>query len=215
MARSKSLPVISRWWANPSSSPSVFHCRPSGLRVSGTPSENIKRVSPRANGRTVTSSLGSAGVTPSGRVCASSSSTAPSARRRTSGPWAAEKTSSFPSGDSFAAARVTKRSPGKSSTINSFNRTMASPRARDCTRPRQYARHSAAKIHSACVALAKHLQAEMRLATMKSELSLEQWLALSDRSVKWKESCDRALSAIGLDPRPTKADPSIARMTPS
>jgi hypothetical protein len=57
----------------------------------------------------------------------------------------------------------------------------------------------ASRIHTAAVALRRHLQAERRLAKDGAGMTLEQWTGLADRSVKWKEAVDRGLTALGLD----------------
>jgi hypothetical protein len=62
----------------------------------------------------------------------------------------------------------------------------------------------ASKIHTACVALRRHLAIERKLRLLADSLTLEQWQGLVDRSVRMKEATDRCLSALGLDVRPNE-----------
>jgi hypothetical protein len=39
------------------------------------------------------------------------------------------------------------------------------------------------------------------VGTKQVGLTIEQWQVMADRSVRWKESVDRALAALGLDKR--------------
>jgi hypothetical protein len=56
----------------------------------------------------------------------------------------------------------------------------------------------ASKVHTACVALRRHLAVEQKLREQADTLSLEQWQGLVDRSVRLKEAVDRALKDLGL-----------------
>jgi hypothetical protein len=67
--------------------------------------------------------------------------------------------------------------------------------------------HATSRIHTCCTALRRHLEAEKRLADADGELTFDQWLALADRSVKWKESCDRSLAVLGLEATVRPDDP--------
>jgi hypothetical protein len=60
----------------------------------------------------------------------------------------------------------------------------------------------ASKLHTCLTALRRHLEAEKRLA--EADLKIEQWLAVADRSVRWKESVDRALASLGVDKQEAK-----------
>jgi hypothetical protein len=68
----------------------------------------------------------------------------------------------------------------------------------------------ASKVHTACIAVRRHLAAERLLSKAGHPgepgctLSLEQWQAIADRALRWKETVDRCLSALGLD---VKAEP--------
>lgn len=60
--------------------------------------------------------------------------------------------------------------------------------------------YDASRIHSAAVALREHARLDRILNTAKDGmLTLEQKLALSDRIIRHKEACDRALLALGLN----------------
>jgi hypothetical protein len=58
---------------------------------------------------------------------------------------------------------------------------------------------SQSRLHTACVALRRQMQAEKRLRDGGDKLTAEQWAALADRTVRYKETVDRALQALGLD----------------
>jgi hypothetical protein len=60
---------------------------------------------------------------------------------------------------------------------------------------------AASRIHTACIALRRWLQVERRLRAAKDDMPLSDWLGLADRSIRFKAEVDRALSALGLDPR--------------
>jgi len=64
--------------------------------------------------------------------------------------------------------------------------------------------HVTSRIHTASLALRRHLLAELRLKEGAADLSLADWMNLSDRSLKWKETVDRCLMVLGLDKRATK-----------
>ena len=66
---------------------------------------------------------------------------------------------------------------------------------------------TASRIHTAAVALRRHLQVERRLAKDGAGLNVADWTALADRSVRFKEVVDRALQALGLDCQAKPADP--------
>jgi hypothetical protein len=55
------------------------------------------------------------------------------------------------------------------------------------------------RVHTAATAFRRHLEAERRLHEGRDSLTLPEWVALADRSVAWKEKCDRALTLLGLD----------------
>jgi hypothetical protein len=55
------------------------------------------------------------------------------------------------------------------------------------------------RVHTAATAFRRHLEAERRLHEGRDSLTLAEWVAVADRSVAWKEKCDRALSLLGLD----------------
>jgi hypothetical protein len=63
----------------------------------------------------------------------------------------------------------------------------------------------ASRIHTATIALRRHLQAEKRLANEGAGLSIADWTALADRTLRYKEIVDRSLSALGLE---AKTDPN-------
>jgi hypothetical protein len=65
----------------------------------------------------------------------------------------------------------------------------------------------ACKIHTAAVALRRHLQVERRLAKAGATLSVEQWCALADRSVRYKLEVDRCLASLGLEALAKEPDP--------
>jgi hypothetical protein len=52
------------------------------------------------------------------------------------------------------------------------------------------------RIHTAATCLRRHLQAERKLHELRDSLTLEQWLSLTDRSLKWKLACDHALAGL-------------------
>jgi hypothetical protein len=58
---------------------------------------------------------------------------------------------------------------------------------------------AASLVHTAIVALRRHLQAERRLADQGAALTVEQWGFLADRSVRYKQTVDTALAKLGLD----------------
>lgn len=64
----------------------------------------------------------------------------------------------------------------------------------------------ASRIHTAAVALRRHLQVERRLAKDGGTLCIADWTALADRSVRFKETLDRALASLGLDSRAAPID---------
>jgi hypothetical protein len=66
---------------------------------------------------------------------------------------------------------------------------------------------TASRIHTAAVALRRHLQVERRLARDGASLSVADWTALADRSVRFKEVVDRCLAAIGLEALAREPDP--------
>jgi hypothetical protein len=57
---------------------------------------------------------------------------------------------------------------------------------------------TASRIHTACLALQKHLEAERRAHAGRDTLTLEQQTNLATLSMKLKESVDRALRDLGL-----------------
>jgi len=65
----------------------------------------------------------------------------------------------------------------------------------------------ASRVHTACVAMRRHLAAEKLLSlsghpgTPECKLSIDQWIAVADRALRWKETADRALMTLGLDTR--------------
>jgi hypothetical protein len=64
----------------------------------------------------------------------------------------------------------------------------------------------ASRIHTACVSLAKHLEAEKRISEGGASMTLDAWAALTTASLRWKETVDRALKDLGLRVRPEKED---------
>jgi hypothetical protein len=66
---------------------------------------------------------------------------------------------------------------------------------------------AASRVNTCCVAMRRHLAAEDLLkragppGSLGCTLSIDQWVAVADRSLKWKETVDRCLSALGLDVR--------------
>jgi hypothetical protein len=65
---------------------------------------------------------------------------------------------------------------------------------------------AASRVHTACVGLRRWLQIERRLKEEAGKLVLADWLALLDRSIRYKAEVDRSLAALGLDANP-KPDP--------
>jgi hypothetical protein len=62
----------------------------------------------------------------------------------------------------------------------------------------------ASRIHTAVVSLRRHLENERKIAEGGDALPLSDWMALCEKSIKFKESCDRALVGLGLDKRVVK-----------
>jgi hypothetical protein len=60
---------------------------------------------------------------------------------------------------------------------------------------------AASRIHTAAVALRRHLQAEKRLAALPKDASAEQWALLADRAIRYKQVVDTCLTSLGLDAR--------------
>jgi hypothetical protein len=66
---------------------------------------------------------------------------------------------------------------------------------------------AASRVHTAAVAMRRHLAAEDLLkragppGSPQCTLSIDQWTAIADRALRWKETVDRSLSALGLDAR--------------
>jgi hypothetical protein len=65
----------------------------------------------------------------------------------------------------------------------------------------------ASRIHTAAVALRRHLQVERRLAKDGAAMSVADWTSLADRSVKFKETVDRCLVSLGLEALAKEPDP--------
>jgi hypothetical protein len=69
---------------------------------------------------------------------------------------------------------------------------------------------AASRVNTCCVAMRRHLAAEDLLkragppGSPGCTLSVDQWTAIADRSLKWKQVVDGCLSALGLD---VKAEP--------
>jgi hypothetical protein len=62
----------------------------------------------------------------------------------------------------------------------------------------------ASRVHTAATAMRKHMAAERLLAKAGHPgpgcaLSVDQWIAVADRALKWKETVDRSLEKLGLD----------------
>jgi hypothetical protein len=58
---------------------------------------------------------------------------------------------------------------------------------------------AAKKIRTACIALRQAGKVEKRIHDHEKDLTHEQWLAYSDRLVRYEEAVDKALASLGLD----------------
>lgn len=67
----------------------------------------------------------------------------------------------------------------------------------------------ASRIATAATAMRRAAQVDRRLATEGATLSIADWVALADRSVRYRETIDRCLLALGLDAiaRPVDREP--------
>lgn len=57
----------------------------------------------------------------------------------------------------------------------------------------------ASRIVTAATAMRRAMQVERRLAADGATLSIADWTALADRSIRYRETIDRCLQALGLD----------------
>jgi hypothetical protein len=57
---------------------------------------------------------------------------------------------------------------------------------------------TASRLHTACLAFQRCLEAERRLAEGRETMKPDEWMTLAAASLRWKETCDRALKDLGL-----------------